>query len=59
MMPSLPHIGEPALARPCLAVRVAQFYFGKIPLIRQTHIDAQLDVPELRYGACRQSKMRR
>jgi hypothetical protein len=48
---SLLHIAKTALARPGLAVRIAQFYSGKILVIRQTHIDAQLTVPKPRDGA--------
>src|ERR1700722_16071226 len=55
--PSLLHIAKGALARPSSSVRIAQFYSGEVFLICQTHIDAHLDVAELRYGACRQSKM--
>src|ERR1700722_7385057 len=53
------HIAEFTLARPGLAIRVAQFYSSELPFIHQTHIGPHLDVPELRYGAFGQSKMRR
>ena len=55
--PSLLHIAEGALARPRSPVRIAQFYSGKVLLIRKAHIDAYLAVPEPRYRACGQSKM--
>ena len=56
---SLTHIAEAALARPTPSVWKAQLYARKVLLIGQAHIDAHLDVAELRYGAGGQDEVGR
>ena len=52
-------ISELARAGPGLAVRIAQLDPGELALVGEAHVDAHLNVAELRHGARRQGEVRR